>query len=66
LIVRYEGDGTHNKPIFLLGHMDVVEALEKDWDSPPFELTQDDKCFYGRASIDNKLGISMLSSTSIR
>lgn len=66
LIVRYEGDGTHNKPILLLGHMDVVEALEKDWDRPPFELTQDDKYFYGRGSIDNKLGITMLSSTFIR
>jgi carboxypeptidase PM20D1 len=66
MIVRYQGDGTIDKPILLLGHMDVVEALDKDWKRPPFELTQDDKYFYGRGTIDNKLGITMLSSTFIR
>lgn len=67
LIVRYRGDGSaHKKPILLLGHMDVVEALDKDWQRPPFELTQDDNYFYGRGTIDNKLGITMLSSTFIR
>ncbi|GAB2686316.1 M20/M25/M40 family metallo-hydrolase [Aliiglaciecola aliphaticivorans] len=67
LIVRYQGDSSSNKkPILLLGHMDVVEALAKDWQRPPFELTQDDKNFYGRGSIDNKYGIAMLSSTFIR
>ncbi|MFT7525609.1 MAG: carboxypeptidase PM20D1 [Arenicella sp.] len=67
LIVRYRGDGSAaKKPILLLGHMDVVEALAEDWQRPPFELTQDDDYFYGRGSIDNKLGVSMLSSTFIR
>lgn len=66
LIVRYQGDGTIDTPILLLGHMDVVEALDKDWERPPFKLTQDDKYFYGRGTIDNKLGIAMLSSTFIR
>ena len=66
LIVRYQGDGSIATPILLLGHMDVVEALDKDWQRPPFELTQDDKYFYGRGTIDNKLGIAMLSSTFIR
>lgn len=67
LIVRYRGDDSSGKkPILLLGHMDVVEALPKDWERPPFELTQDDNYFYGRGSIDNKLGVTMLSSTFIR
>lgn len=67
LIVRYAGDGSSGKkPILLLGHMDVVEALDKDWQRPPFELTQDDHNFYGRGSIDNKYGITMLSATFIR
>ena len=67
MIVRYKGDGSGgNKPILLLGHMDVVEALDKDWERPPFKLTQDDRYFYGRGTIDNKLGITMLSSTFIR
>lgn len=67
LIVRYKGDGTANKkPILLLAHMDVVEAFPKDWKRPPFELTHDEKYFYGRGTIDNKLGVTMLSSTFIR
>jgi acetylornithine deacetylase/succinyl-diaminopimelate desuccinylase-like protein len=67
LIVRYRGDNsTSTKPILLIGHMDVVEALPEDWKRPPFELTKDDKYFYGRGSIDNKLGVSMVSSTFIR
>ncbi|MEP4889367.1 MAG: M20/M25/M40 family metallo-hydrolase [Aliiglaciecola sp.] len=66
LIVRYPTNGlSQKKPILLLGHMDVVSALAKDWERPPFELTQDDKNFYGRGSIDNKYGIAMLSSTFI-
>ena len=67
LVVRYAGDGSSGKkPILFLGHMDVVEALPEDWERPPFELTRDDNYFYGRGSIDNKLGITMISSTFIR
>jgi len=67
LIARYRGDGSSGKaPILLLGHMDVVEALAKDWQRPPFELTRDDNYFYARGSVDNKFGVSQLTSTFIR
>ena len=67
LIARYRGDGSSGKaPILLLGHMDVVEALEKDWERPPFELTRDDNYFYARGSVDNKFGVAQLTSTFIR
>jgi acetylornithine deacetylase/succinyl-diaminopimelate desuccinylase-like protein len=67
LVVRYRGDrSSGKKPILLLGHMDVVEALAEDWERPPFELTQDDKYFYGRGSKDNKFGVTLLTSTFIR
>jgi hypothetical protein len=33
MIVRYQGDGTIDKSILLLSHMDVVEALDIDWDA---------------------------------
>jgi len=67
LIARYRGDGSSNKkPILFLGHMDVVEALAKDWERPPFELTRDDTNFYARGSVDNKFGVSQLTSTFIR
>ncbi len=67
LIARYRGDGSSGKkPILLLAHMDVVEADPADWERPPFELTQDDKYFYARGTIDNKFGIAQLTSTFIR
>ncbi|MEQ8515897.1 MAG: M20/M25/M40 family metallo-hydrolase [Chromatocurvus sp.] len=67
LIVRYRGNGsTDKKPILFLGHMDVVEALAKDWVRPPFELTRDDVNFYARGTIDNKFGVAQLTSTFIR
>ena len=67
LIAKYRGDGSSGKaPILLLGHMDVVEALARDWERPPFELTTDDVYFYGRGTIDNKFGVAQLTSTFIR
>jgi len=67
LIAKYRGDGSSGKaPILLLGHMDVVEALAKDWVRPPFELTTDGVYFYGRGTIDNKFGVAQLTSTFIR
>lgn len=67
LVARYRGDGSSGKaPILLLGHMDVVEALAKDWQRPPFELTKDDTNFYARGSVDNKFGVAQLTSTFIR
>jgi len=67
LIARYRGDGSSGKaPILLLGHMDVVEAFAQDWERPPFELTRDENYFYARGSIDNKFGVTQLTSTFIR
>jgi carboxypeptidase PM20D1 len=67
LVARYRGDGSSGKaPILLLGHMDVVEALAKDWERPPFELTSDDNYFYARGTIDNKFGVAQLTATFIR
>lgn len=67
LIARYRGDKSSSEaPILLLGHMDVVEAMDSDWERPPFELSSDDKYFYGRGTIDNKFGIAQLTATFIR
>jgi acetylornithine deacetylase/succinyl-diaminopimelate desuccinylase-like protein len=67
LVARYRGAlGSSKKPILLLAHMDVVEANAEDWERPPFKLTQDDKYFYARGSVDNKFGAAHLTSTFIR
>ena len=67
LVVRYPGvPNSSLRPILLLGHMDVVEALDEDWERAPFKLTEDDDFYYGRGTIDNKYGIAMLTSTFVR
>lgn len=66
-VARYRGDGSSdNKPILLLGHMDVVGAKPEDWERPPFTLTRDERFFYARGTIDNKMGIAHMVSTFIR
>lgn len=54
------------KPIALLGHMDVVDALAEDWVRPPFTLVEEDGYFFGRGTLDNKYGITNLVQTFIR
>lgn len=67
LIVRYRGDGSSGeKPIALLAHMDVVDALPEDWVRDPFKLTIDEGYFFGRATLDNKYGVMNLTQTFVR
>ena len=44
LVVRYHGTG-QRKPILLLAHLDVVEALRADWTTDPFTLLEKDGYF---------------------
>ncbi len=67
LIVRYRGDGSSGaKPIVMLAHMDVVDALPEDWERDPFTLIEDDGYFFGRGTQDNKYGVANLTGTFIR
>ncbi|WP_411820177.1 M20/M25/M40 family metallo-hydrolase [Hyphococcus formosus] len=67
LMVYYRADGTpKHKPVVILGHMDVVDALAVDWERPPFTLTEEDGYFFGRGTMDNKYGITNIASTFIR
>lgn len=53
LVLRMKGDGS-KKPLLLLAHLDVVEALRNDWQSDPFVLREEDGYFTARGSIDDK------------
>jgi carboxypeptidase PM20D1 len=67
LIVRYRGDGSSGeRPILLLAHMDVVDALPQDWARSPFTLVEEDGYFFGRGTTDNKMGITTLTTTFLR
>src|SRR5437773_10214201 len=53
LVARFRGDGS-KKPLLLLAHLDVVEALRADWKTDPFVLQESDGFFTARGSIDDK------------
>ena len=58
LVARWPAAGTPKaKPILILAHMDVVEALPSDWSTDPFKLIEKDGYFYGRGSGDDKGGL---------
>ncbi len=65
VVVRLRGSGVR-KPILLLAHLDVVEALRADWSLEPFTLTERDGWFYGRGTSDDKHMASVFATTMIR
>lgn len=65
IVVRLRGTGAR-RPILLLAHLDVVEALRKDWSLDPFTLTERDGYFYGRGTSDDKHMAAIFSATMIR
>jgi acetylornithine deacetylase/succinyl-diaminopimelate desuccinylase-like protein len=65
LVVRYRGTGKL-KPILLLAHTDVVEALREDWNMDPFEFIERDGYFYGRGTGDDKAQAAVWIANLIR
>ncbi len=67
LVVTYRGDGSSGtKPILLVAHMDVVDALPEDWARDPFTLIEEDGYFFGRGTLDDKFSTTMLTATFLR
>lgn len=56
VVARIRGRGGRRKPVLLLAHLDVVEALKADWsnDLDPFVFTERDGYYYGRGTADDK------------
>src|SRR6185437_6091320 len=65
LVVRLHGSGQH-KPVLLIGHLDVVEARQKDWTTDPFKFVEKGGYFYGRGTQDIKDGDAILVTTLMR
>jgi len=67
LVVRYRGDGSSGrKPVLFIAHMDIVDAIPEDWERDPFTLVEEDGFFFGRGSLDDKFGITTLTTTFLR
>jgi acetylornithine deacetylase/succinyl-diaminopimelate desuccinylase-like protein len=53
LVVRYPGKGKL-RPVLFICHLDVVEALPRDWSVDPFTFLEKDGYYYGRGTTDVK------------
>ena len=65
LVFRLRGEGKF-KPVLFICHLDVVEALPKDWSVDPFTLVEKDGYFYGRGTTDIKNEDASLITNAIR
>jgi acetylornithine deacetylase/succinyl-diaminopimelate desuccinylase-like protein len=65
LVVRIHGTGSA-KPVLFLCHMDVVEALPKDWHTDPFKFIEQDGYYYGRGTQDMKESDAALVAIFLR
>src|SRR5262245_56867776 len=65
LVARYRGTGA-KRPMLLLAHLDVVEALREDWSFDPFVFREEGGWFYGRGTSDDKAMASQFVANLIR
>ncbi len=67
LVARLRGTGAKTrKPILLVAHLDVVEALASDWTTDPFQLVEKDGYYYARGSGDDKFMAATFVANLIR
>jgi acetylornithine deacetylase/succinyl-diaminopimelate desuccinylase-like protein len=70
VVLRYHGKAGANgpKPLLLLAHLDVVEALKSDWspDLDPFKVLERDGYFYARGTSDDKAMASIFVANIVR
>ena len=69
VVARIHGrPGSTRKPLLLLAHIDVVEALKADWsaDLDPFAFTERDGYYYGRGTADDKAMAAIFVANAIR
>ena len=66
LVVRYRSPAPTRKPLLMMAHLDVVEALPEDWSMDPFKMVEKEGYYYGRGTTDNKAGAAMLVANFIR
>jgi acetylornithine deacetylase/succinyl-diaminopimelate desuccinylase-like protein len=67
LVARYRGTGKGGlKPIYISGHMDVVEAKPSEWDRDPFTPVIENGYIWGRGASDMKYDLSTMVATLIQ
>ncbi|MBM4196720.1 MAG: M20/M25/M40 family metallo-hydrolase [Gammaproteobacteria bacterium] len=54
------------RPVLLMAHIDVVDAVTADWGTDPWTVTERDGALYGRGTADIKGAISAITTSVIR
>ena len=54
LVYKWEGK-SHDAPVVLMAHYDVVPVSEADWEHPPFDALLLDDVIWGRGTLDTKV-----------
>lgn len=62
LVATYHGTGDA-KPILISDHIDVVEALDKDWERSPFKPVVENGYMFGRGTEDVKFDVAAVVTT---
>ena len=65
LVATFRGTGKR-KPLLLLAHLDVVEALRDDWTTDPFKFEEIDGFYYARGASDDKAMAAIFVANLIR
>ncbi len=65
LVATLHGSGKR-KPLLLLAHIDVVEALPEEWTIDPFKFQEIDGYYYARGSSDDKAMAAIFVANLIR
>ncbi|MED5546317.1 MAG: M20/M25/M40 family metallo-hydrolase [Pseudomonadota bacterium] len=66
LLARYPGRDRKAPVTAIIAHMDVVEAKPEDWERDPFTPVIEDGYLFGRGSLDNKAGLSIVTATMMK
>lgn len=66
VVATLKGRNSTAKPVLLMAHLDVVPAHREDWTFDPFVLREESGWFYGRGTMDNKAGASVLVANMLR
>ncbi len=67
MVARYRGKaGSKQRPLLIIGHLDVVEARREDWTTDPFQFVEQGGYYYGRGTQDMKDSDAIVVTNFIR
>lgn len=66
VVATLRGKDGSAKPVLLLAHLDAVPARRSEWVYDPYVLREQDGWFYGRGTLDNKAGASVIVANMMR